>query len=315
MRLLTPRRLALCGGFAAIGALCWFIPPWAHGDDGSLPPDPTVSTTADVLPLTAATAQAAPVTIAGATTPAAPAISSETDAPKAVIVADTDSASGALALADETISEASPVGGEEKTLAATTRPDTTKTAPAPSGSSWRATHPLRNGADTSTADWEQVSAFLAAHSPVRGSVIAALPDSQRRVNMMASATRDFHTYERAINNPALAATVLDRVKLEDEIFDLARQVRQASASAQDAIKDQLRQKVGDLVDTSLKERELWLDGLKSSVTAQERALTVDRAHRDDIVRQRFDQIVRRAQSFNFWPNASHDNKPTSQPTK
>jgi hypothetical protein len=324
MQLMTQRRFALFVALVVLAAAYWMSPPWVQG---VADPDPQLTSSAladgssagsdpaaDPAAAPAPNASNAPAPADPAAPPPADSPPASVDSPASSVVLaaanDVESAPALVALADPAPApEASPVGGEQKMLTATTGPDSTESTDASGSGGAGLRHPSRPGARNndpiSATEWDAVAAFMAKYSPIRGGVIESLPDSPRRNTMMASAVRDYVAYKRASVDPAIATLVVSRVKMEDDIFDLARQIRQAGDTAQDALKNRLYQKVVQLVDENLKERQLWLDRLKSNLANQQAALTHETAQRDEIVQQRFADILRRAQRFNF-PSLSHN---------
>lgn len=295
MQTSSARRWALGGGVAVLAALCWIAPPWAVGDADSVD-------------------SAAAVQQVGA------AADASTDASAAPSVPSAAGADAAVALADgQAIPDANLISGEQKILATTTRPASGDLAgggaggnaaaggsvpvgPSMGGGAWRPPRSLRE--PVSAAEWADVGVFMSRYSPIRESVIESLPDSPRRNAMIASAVRDYRAYQRASNDPKIAALIQSRVKLGDDIFDLARQLRQADAATTNSLKDRLRQKVAELFDENIKERQVYLDRLKATVANQQAMLAHDTSHRSEVIDQRLADILRGAQRWNSWLAAS-----------
>jgi hypothetical protein len=147
-------------------------------------------------------------------------------------------------------------------------------------------------------EWTQVSAFMQEHSPVRLKFINDLPEGPRKNAMQSFAARTFHTYQQALaDDPKLAAILVNRVELEDQVFDLAGQVRHADPVGRDALKQDLRQKVSDLVDTNIKERQLRIDRLETTLGSERARLAQDQKQRDKLVDQKFNAVMQEAKKL------------------
>lgn len=148
------------------------------------------------------------------------------------------------------------------------------------------------------SEWAQISAFMEEHSPVRLKFINDLPDGPRKNMMQSFAARTFHTYQQAqANNPKLAAILVNRVELEDQVFDLAGQVRRADPAGRDALEQDLRQKISDLVDTNIKERQLRIDSLEATLSSEQMRLAEDKKQREKLVDQKFNAVMQEAKKL------------------
>lgn len=142
-------------------------------------------------------------------------------------------------------------------------------------------------------DLSDARLYMHTHSPERYNAILALPEgkeksaiesltAQRYLNWMRLARDDFELY----------AVVEKRIELEDAIFGKVRQLRTESSQAQDAaVKAQLKDLVGKLVDNGIRERQLRLDRLQRTIKQEQAKLAEDSANRPSVVEQRYNAIL------------------------
>ena len=163
----------------------------------------------------------------------------------------------------------------------------------------------------SPGEWENVVRFMKKNSPARLSFIHTLPDGPRRSGMAAAAVQDYHAYERARSDPDLSRTLLTRLKLEDELFDLAARIRSAPAEEQKQLSNDLRQKVGQWTDATFQERQLRIERLEQTLDKQRKTLAEDKARRDVIVNDRYHEVMRNVHLASTRPSTQPT--PTTRP--
>ncbi len=146
-------------------------------------------------------------------------------------------------------------------------------------------------------DWDEASAFMKEHCPERFRVIDSLSDGRPRKNrLIGLAVVAYHNLQRIQkDDPELGLIVVRRMELEDSAFGLATQFRDARAdgdtATQESIRVKIQQKVADLVDTNLKERQRRIARLEKSLKLQQDQLATDLKNRDMTIDRRMRNLV------------------------
>ena len=156
------------------------------------------------------------------------------------------------------------------------------------------------------ADWESIAPFMKVHSQNRLKFINGLSDGPTKFSMMNNMVRVSRNLERLDReDPDLSHIVTKRVELEDQVFGLANDLRTADSVEADQIKQTLEQKVADLVDTNMNERQLRIDRLKKTLNVEEQNLARDRDQSDKLIADRIQRIMDEAQRPNGPLEAAH----------
>ena len=164
------------------------------------------------------------------------------------------------------------------------------------------------------ADWESIAPFMKVHSQNRLKFINGLSDGPMKFGMMNNMVRVSRNLERLDReDPELAHTVTKRVELEDQVFGLARDLRNADSIETDQIKQTLEQKVAELVDTNLSERQMRIDRLKKTLDIEEQNLTRDKDQSERLIADRVKRIMDEAQRPNGPLEAAHSEPVLASP--
>jgi hypothetical protein len=149
------------------------------------------------------------------------------------------------------------------------------------------------------ADWESIAPFMKVHSQNRLKFINGLSDGPMKFAMMNNMVRVSRNLERLDReDPELSHVVTKRVELEDQVFGLARDLRNADPVEADQIKQTLGQKVAELVDTNLDERQLRIDRLTKTLNVEQQNLARDKDQSDQLVADKLKRIIDEAQRPN-----------------
>ena len=164
------------------------------------------------------------------------------------------------------------------------------------------------------ADWESIAPFMKVHSQNRLKFINGLSDGPMKFSMMNNMVRVSRNLERLDReDPELAHTVTKRVELEDQVFGLASDLRSADSMQADQIKQTLGQKVAELVDTNLNERQMRIDRLKKTLDVEEQNLARDKDQSDRLIADRIKRIMDEAQRPNGPLEAAHSEPVLASP--
>jgi hypothetical protein len=164
-----------------------------------------------------------------------------------------------------------------------------------------------------TNEWEDITAFMKEHSPERLKALNSLPDGRPRNNLVMLATRNYRNMLRMRNEqPDIAQLMVDRVELEDQIFKLTNQARSGKSKGDsDSNKKLLQQKIGELLDMNIKERQLRIARLEKTLQSEQAQLAEDSKNRDELVERRFHVFL--GDRLDASPQDNRDQKPTTQP--
>lgn len=151
-------------------------------------------------------------------------------------------------------------------------------------------------------EWTDVSAFMKENSPKRWEIFESLPEAsalrERARNMLVVKYRMLA--KTKLDDSALYATLVQRVKLEDTIFALVTALRKAKTEAgsnTDSVRKEFRTQVTALVDLGTTERRQRIERLEKSLLAEREKLAADQRHRGEIIEDR----MHRFENGNDWP--------------
>jgi hypothetical protein len=168
--------------------------------------------------------------------------------------------------------------------------------------------------DATPAELADVTAVMKEHSPERLKAISNLPDFPRR-RLMIEALRNWRNYQRVkIDQPDLAQLMVTRVELEDQAFKLVNQIKaEKSDDPKVAMADRqsLQEKIGQLLDTNIKERQLRIARLQKTLESEQEQLAKDSKQRDELVEKRLHAFLGIADIAPA--DQSGTTKPTTQP--
>jgi hypothetical protein len=164
------------------------------------------------------------------------------------------------------------------------------------------------------AELADISAFMKEHSPERFKAISNLPELPRQ-RLMMEAFRNWRNYQYVkINQPDLAELMVTRVELEDQAFKLVNQIKtEKPDDPKAALADRqlLQEKIGQLLDTNIKERQLRIARLQKTLESEQELLTRDSKHRDELVERRLHAFLGSADLTTG--DQGDTTKPTTQP--
>jgi hypothetical protein len=167
----------------------------------------------------------------------------------------------------------------------------------------------------SAVEWEEISIFMKEHSPERLKAINNLPDGPRERLRMA-VTRNYRNYKQIeTKDPALAKLMVNRMELEDQVFKLVNQIKaeKGNESQVQADKQSLQQKIGELIDVNINEREVRIAKLQTTLEGEQKQLASDSKNRDQLVERRLRSFLG-AHAADAAPQDQADAaKPTTQP--
>jgi len=198
-----------------------------------------------------------------------------------------------------------PSTNPDGTNAANSNPRNPNTAP--SG-------PVRSGLRQKESEqWTSFMDFFKDHSPRRFLILSRQfpqANSPMRQRLLA---RWMTMQQIQANQPKLYGKMVEQFEVEDKLFGLAAELRQATrrGNAQRAAQAtaEIRAEAANLVDLNLAERQLRLENSRRLLDQVEARLNQDQQNRDQTAQQRADQLVRQAAGTNSQNTAPIESPP------
>jgi len=155
----------------------------------------------------------------------------------------------------------------------------------------------------------EVMEFLKQHSPNRYEFLSA-SDSRGRLRILHRAIEKYRMMERfRDHDPELYQRLLERFAAEDQIFALLK-ARQEGDSAVD---EQLRDKVREVVASTLRERQRRIEKLEQQIELEKRRLEADEENIERLVDMQLERIQADHENETAPPDGYRDRPPPSQP--
>jgi hypothetical protein len=160
-----------------------------------------------------------------------------------------------------------------------------------------------NGVAPTDEEWRQTSQLLSVLSPSRWQVFEQVLSKPHRADrakrFLFSKYAEMHELEQF--GPKRYEAKVEQVKLEDEIFKLDTDLKQAKSPGDvDQLKSRLRDKVSDWVTKDFDERETRLKQLQERLDRERMALEAERARTDEIIDRRVEVVHRSSEQFRAW---------------
>jgi len=145
----------------------------------------------------------------------------------------------------------------------------------------------------SEADWTEAAEFIRVHSPRRYEVFELLPDDspQKRAVRRFMLSRYQNLKDYKASDPDSYDGRLKRLETEDEIFGLAADLRRAEGSKREALRDELRTRVAEMIDLGIAERKVKIGRLEKLLQEERNRLGTYEKGRDVLIEQRMDQEI------------------------
>jgi hypothetical protein len=147
------------------------------------------------------------------------------------------------------------------------------------------------------SEWEDATPFLKEHSPKRLEAINSLPDERRsKWRLMGALSRQYQNIQKMQqDDPDLAKIVTGRMELEDALYGMVAQFREAKRGGdtekQAAVRRDMKAKVAELVDTNIKERKLRIARLEKTLKQESDRLADDEKGRESLVEKRVQNLL------------------------
>jgi len=144
----------------------------------------------------------------------------------------------------------------------------------------------RGGWRPNPEEWNEISGFMKQYCPKRWEVYQKLPpDKQEPLQLIVS--RRWRLMQWVKNSdPELYDLQRDRWRTEDEIFGLTQDLKAASSSAETPVRKKLHDKIGELVDLRIKERNMRVARWEKMIAQERELIARETRDREEIVRNR-----------------------------
>jgi hypothetical protein len=146
----------------------------------------------------------------------------------------------------------------------------------------------------SDAEWESVAGEMRRHMPQAWARLEQVPPA-RQARMKRMFVERFRELQRlAQREPEQYRREIELVELEDEVFGLARQLWPGAARGGDdrgEVRKALREKVGQLVDLRIRNREARIERLAKALETERGRLEADKRNREVVVERQFNAMA------------------------
>ena len=146
------------------------------------------------------------------------------------------------------------------------------------------------------SDWLATIEAMRKHTPNAWHRFERMPPDGpghvRMKRMLVDRHRQLQRVEQ--RDPELFKRELEQLELEDEILGIARQIWGAGPDGNESkdLRNQLRDRVGRLVDLRIQNREARLKRLTETLENETRRLNDDKRDRDAVVERQFDAVLK-----------------------
>lgn len=143
-------------------------------------------------------------------------------------------------------------------------------------------------------EWDDMLTFMDQHSPNRAKLLRDIAP-RAGSTLRAQALQRWRTLQALKSQaPQMYDFHVKRFELEDEIFGLVLQIRQDPGKAE-SLRSEVRQKAQEMVRLSTEERKQRIARLNEMLANEKQMLEQETQHADQLVNQRVEQIMRRAE--------------------
>jgi hypothetical protein len=145
----------------------------------------------------------------------------------------------------------------------------------------------------SPEEQQEALAFIEKNMPVLHGLIDEAPKNSMRHHRLMRFAVERHRLAQRLEreDPDLYEQLLERLKSQDEMFQLMKDFRLATEQRQAEIREQLRGKVRLLVEDWLDERQRRIEMLEKSLQKEARALEADRQRIDELTNDRMERML------------------------
>jgi hypothetical protein len=144
-------------------------------------------------------------------------------------------------------------------------------------------------------EWDEMMEFMKTNSPERERLLETFQlshDSPIRLD----AIRKWRNYNFTKDHfPAIADDLIRRFKLEDDLFYLTLKIGTSMGSERIEYRDMIHDKIRDIVNLELGERQARIDTLEKLLSEEKSKLVMDKASKEDLIDRRTGMIISRVE--------------------
>jgi hypothetical protein len=142
-------------------------------------------------------------------------------------------------------------------------------------------------------EWSEASAFLDQYSPKRMALARQLPDGPLKQRLRTTMYARYQAIRRVQDlYPQIYQLELQRLTIEDNLFDIHRQFATATAVQQAELRSQLKPQVQALFDIVQQDRQERINRMKSLVAELQTQHDADARNRDALISQQVQDVIR-----------------------
>jgi hypothetical protein len=140
-------------------------------------------------------------------------------------------------------------------------------------------------------EWKAASEFLNKYSPKRMALLNQMPEGKMRPlkNLIYGRYLDLMKIKDSF--PQLYDIGVQRMTIEDNLFDLRRNYRAARGPAQATVKQNMRQQVGALFDNLQNDRQARITRMQTYVSDLQKKRDDDEQHRETVIDSQLQQVI------------------------
>jgi hypothetical protein len=167
-------------------------------------------------------------------------------------------------------------------------------AVSPDARSGNADNPMRGARHRQPTDeeWQEASALLRRYSPKRMAAVASLPDGPLKQRLRNFIYGRYLALVRVQDNfPQIFQLQLQRLTIEDNLFDLHHQFVSATGSAKASLRSDMRQQVQALFDNVQQDRQARINRMKMLVAEMQAKKESDAQNRDTLIEEQLRDVI------------------------
>jgi hypothetical protein len=141
-------------------------------------------------------------------------------------------------------------------------------------------------------EWSEASAFLNQYSPKRMALAAQLPDGQLKQRLRTAMYGSYQSIRRIQDLfPQIYQLEVQRLTIEDNLFDIHRQFIAAPAAQKAQLRSDLAEQVKALFDNVQQDRQERINRMKSLAAELQTQHDDDARNRDSLISQQVQDVV------------------------
>jgi len=143
-------------------------------------------------------------------------------------------------------------------------------------------------------EWAKTAEFMKQNAPERFGLYLSMREGPAKEQLRQVLVNRWRRLEEIQTQmPKLYDVKVKEVRLDDQIFQIGREMKKASGSVKEQLRSDLKTKVAELFDNGLEERQLRIADLEARLKKQQQLLEADNKNRDRLIAKSYRQISNR----------------------